>query len=70
MSYGGNFVVLWKKMSQDGKDALMSSFDTSIEAKAYIRGCVDTIVSFTKDADGDELEKEFIVEDLSKRIIT
>ena len=70
MNYSGNFLVDWKKMSKEGEDALMSSFDTSIEAKSYIRGCVDTVVSFTKDANEDKLIEEFEVRDLSKRIIT
>jgi hypothetical protein len=55
-------------MKSDKSDALMRSFDTSIEAKSYIQGCVDSVVSFTKDANEDELLKEFEIKDVNKKI--
>ena len=54
----------WKEAKKDKSDALMRSFDTMIESKAYIEGFVDAIVSFTKDADEDKLLKEFKVEEM------
>ena len=68
MRYGGNFIVFWKEMKADKSDALMRSFDTSIEAKSYIQGCVDSVVTFTKDADEDELLKQFVIKDATKEI--
>jgi len=62
MIYGGKFIVLWKKAKDDETDALMRSFDTMIESKSYIQGFVDSIVSFTKDADEEKLLKEFEIE--------
>ena len=49
MNYGAKFLVFWKNMKSDGSEALMRSFDTSIEAKSYVQGCVDSVVNFTKD---------------------
>ena len=34
MNYGGRYLVFWKEMKVDGTDALMRSFDTTIEAAA------------------------------------
>ena len=68
MNYGGKFLVFWKNMKADGSDALMRSFDTSIEAKSYVQGCVDSVVTFTKDADENELLKEFEIKDMGKEI--
>jgi len=62
MIYGGKFIVIWKKAKEDETDALMRSFDTMIESKSYIQGFVDSIVSFTKDADEEKLLKEFEIE--------
>ncbi len=62
MIYGGKFIVLWKKAKDDETDALMRSFDTMIESKSYIQGFVDSIVSFTKDANEEKLLKEFEIE--------
>ena len=62
MIYGGKFIVLWKKAKDDETDALMRSFDTMIESKSYIQGFVDSVVSFTKDADEEKLLKEFEIE--------
>ena len=42
----------------------MRSFDTTIEAKSYIQGFVDSIVEFTKNADEDKLIKEFKIEEI------
>ena len=64
MIYGGKFLVFWEKAKKDKTDALMRSFDTMIEAKSYINGFVDSVVSFTKDADEDKLLKEFKIEEL------
>ncbi len=64
MVYGGKYLVKWKKAKDDKTDALMRSFDTIIEAKSYIQGFVDAIVSFTKDAQEDKLLKEFEVEEI------
>ena len=64
MIYGGKFIVTWKKAKDDETDALMRSFDTMIESKSYIQGFVDSIVSFTKDADEDNLLKEFKIEEI------
>jgi|TARA_R100001530_G_scaffold1889_2_gene3287 hypothetical protein len=62
MIYGGKFIVIWKKAKEDETDALMRSFDTMIESKSYIQGFVDSIVSFTKDANEEKLLKEFEIE--------
>ena len=64
MVYGGKYLVKWKKAKDDKTDALMRSFDTIIEAKSYIQGFVDAIVSFTKDAQEYKLLKEFEVEEI------
>ena len=43
------YMVYWKKMlTKDQGDAPMRDFDTTIEARAYIRGCVDLIITFDK----------------------
>ena len=62
MIYGGKFIVIWKKAKEDETDALMRSFDTMIESKAYIQGFVDSVVSFTKDENEEKLLKEFEIE--------
>ena len=67
MIYGGKYLVRWKEAKDDKTDALMRSFDTIIEAKSYIQGFVDAIVSFTKDAQEDKLLKEFEVEEIKWR---
>ena len=67
MIYGGKYLVKWKKAKDDKTDALMRSFDTMIEAKSYIQGFVDAVVSFTKDAQEDKLLKEFEVEEIKWR---
>ena len=43
----------------------MRSFDTMIEAKSYIQGFVEAIVSFTKDAQEDKLLDEFKIEEVN-----
>ena len=53
--FGGKYLVYWKEAKQDKSDALMRSFDTTIEAKSYIQGFVDSIVEFTKNADEEKL---------------
>ena len=65
MIYGGRYLVLWQKAKDDKTDALMRSFDTMIEAKSYIQGFVEAIVSFTKDAQEDELLSEFKIEEVN-----
>ncbi|MAC54347.1 MAG: hypothetical protein CME31_17545 [Gimesia sp.] len=65
MIYGGRYLVLWKKAKNDKTDALMRSFDTTIEAKSYIQGFVEAIVSFTKDAQEDKLLDEFKIEEVN-----
>ena len=65
MIYGGKYLVKWKKAKDDKTDALMRSFDTMIEAKSYIQGFVDSVVSFTKDAKEDKLLNEFKIEEIS-----
>ena len=65
MIYGGKYLVKWKKAKDDKTDALMRSFDTIIEAKSYIQGFVDSVVSFTKDAKEDKLLNEFKIEEIS-----
>tara|TARA_R110000751_G_scaffold52103_4_gene113810 strand:+ start:3704 stop:3901 length:198 start_codon:yes stop_codon:yes gene_type:complete len=65
MVYGGRYLVLWQKAKDDKTDALMRSFDTMIEAKSYIQGFVEAIVSFTKDAQEDELLSEFKIEEVN-----
>ena len=65
MVYGGRYLVLWQKAKDDKTDALMRSFDTMIEAKSYIQGFVEAIVSFTKDAQEDKLLDEFKIEEVN-----
>ena len=65
MRYGGQFLVFWKEMKSDKSDALMRSFDTSIEAKSYIQGCVDSVVTFTKDANESKLISEFEIRNIN-----
>jgi hypothetical protein len=65
MIYGGRYLVLWQKAKNDKTDALMRSFDTMIEAKSYIQGFVEAIVSFTKDAQEDKLLDEFKIEEVN-----
>ena len=65
MNYGGRYLVFWKDMKVDGTDALMRSFDTTIEAKAYIQGCVDSVVTFTKGANEPKLLSEFEIRDVN-----
>ena len=48
MFYGGKYMVLWKERKDDGQDALMRSFDTTIESKSYIQGFVDAIMMRTQ----------------------
>ena len=67
MIYGGKYLVKWKKAKDDKTDALMRSFDTIIEAKSYIQGFVDSVVSFTKDAKENKLLNEFKIEEIKWR---
>ena len=65
MFYGGKYMVLWKERKEDGKDAMMRSFDTTIESKSYIQGFVDAIVEFTDDRVNEEkLIQEFKIDEI------
>ena len=65
MFYGGKYMVLWKERKEDGKDAVMRSFDTTIESKSYIQGFVDAIVQFTDDRVNEEkLIQEFKIDEI------
>ena len=64
MFYGGKYMVLWKDRKEDGQDAVMRSFDTTIESKSYIQGFVDAIISFTDDASEKKLLKEFKIDEI------
>ena len=55
------YMVYWKKMMQDKTDAPMMSFDTSIEARAYIKGIIDAIKIHVEKTDELKLIKEFEV---------
>tara|TARA_Y100000593_G_scaffold47442_2_gene89927 strand:- start:6835 stop:7026 length:192 start_codon:yes stop_codon:yes gene_type:complete len=55
------FMVYWKKMLKDKTDAPMMSFDTSIEARAYIKGMIHAIKIHVEDTDEIKLIKEFEV---------
>ena len=62
------YMVYWKKMLKDKQgDAPMRDFDTTIEARAYIRGCIDVIVTFGKGEDEMKLMPEFTIEKITKR---
>ena len=61
------YMVYWKNMLKNKQgDAPMRDFDTTIEARAYIRGCVDTIVTFDKKSTDEKLLKEFEVKQITK----
>ena len=65
MFYGGKYMVLWKERKEDGKDAMMRSFDTTIESKSYIQGFVDAIIEFTDDRENEEkLIQEFKIDEI------
>ena len=58
------YFVYWENMLKDNQgDAPMRAFDTTIEAKAYIRGFVDSIVTHLEGLDEEELLREFKVKD-------
>lgn len=62
-------MVYWKKMlSKDQGDAPMRDFDTTIEARAYIRGCVDLIITFDKTSEKKEIKllSEFKIDKIKK----
>jgi hypothetical protein len=44
----------------------MRDFDTTIEARAYIRGYIDAIVTFDKTSTDEKLLQEFEVETIKK----
>ena len=65
MFYGGKYMVLWKQRKEDGKDAVMRSFDTTIESKSYIQGFVDAIIEFTDERVNEEkLIQEFKIDEI------
>ena len=58
------YFVYWKNMLKEDKgDAPMRAVDTTIEAKAYIRGCVDSIVTFVQGEDEEKVLNEFKIKD-------
>lgn len=58
------YFVYWKNMLKEDKgDAPMRAFDTTIEAKAYIRGFVDSIVTFVQGEDEEKVLNEFKIKD-------
>jgi hypothetical protein len=60
------YMVYWKDMLKNKQgDAPMGSFDTTIEANAYVKGFVDAICIHTNDKP-DSLRKEFVVERVDK----
>ena len=60
-------MVYWKNMLKNKQgDAPMRDFDTTIEARAYIRGCIDTIVTFDKTSTDEKLLQEFEVKTIKK----
>tara|TARA_R100001530_G_scaffold77142_1_gene54073 strand:- start:772 stop:972 length:201 start_codon:yes stop_codon:yes gene_type:complete len=61
------YMVYWKNMLKNKQgDAPMRDFDTTIEARAYIRGCIDTIVTFDKTSTDEKLLQEFEVKTIKK----
>ena len=65
MFYGGKYMVLWIERKEDGKDAVMRSFDTTIESKSYIQGFVDAIIEFTDERVNEEkLIQEFKIDEI------
>ena len=65
MFYGGKYMVLWKERKEDGQDAVMRSFDTTIESKSYIQGFVDAIIEFTDERVNEEkLIQEFKIDEI------
>ena len=61
-------MVYWKDMlTKKQGDAPMRDFDTTIEAKAYIRGCIDIIVTYSKGSDEQKLIPEFKIEKLNSQ---
>jgi hypothetical protein len=61
------YMVYWKNMLKNKQgDAPMRDFDTTIEARAYIRGCVDAIVTFDKRSTDEKLLQEFEVKTIKK----
>jgi len=62
------YMVYWKDMLTKGQgSAPMQAFDTTIEARAYIKGFVDAIVMHTNDKK-EALSKEFTVERVDKNV--
>ena len=61
------YMVYWKNLLKNKQgDAPMRDFDTTIEARAYIRGCIDTIVTFDKTSTDEKLLQEFEVKTIKK----
>ena len=58
------YFVYWINMLKDKQgDAPMRAFDTTIEAKAYIQGFVDSIVTHIEGLDEISIKKEFKIKD-------
>ena len=63
--FGGKYLVYWKEAKEDKSDALMRSFDTTIESKSYIQGFVDAIIEFTDERVNEEkLIQEFKIDEI------
>jgi len=61
------YMVYWKDMLKNKQgDAPMRDFDTTIEARAYIRGYIDAIVTFDKTSTDEKLLQEFEVITIKK----
>jgi len=61
------YMVYWKNMLKNKQgDAPMRDFDTTIEARAYIRGYIDSIVTFDKESTDEKLLQEFEVKTIKK----
>ena len=62
------YLVYWSDMLKNKQgDAPMRAFDTTIEANAYINGCVDVVGTFIKGVDTIDLVKEFYVQDTENK---
>tara|TARA_R100001510_G_C7573634_1_gene149129 strand:- start:454 stop:675 length:222 start_codon:yes stop_codon:yes gene_type:complete len=59
------YMVYWKDMLRDKQgDAPMRDFDTKIEARSYIQGMVDSIITFTNDKNEVSLKQEFEIKEI------
>jgi len=58
-------------LTKDQGDAPMRDFDTTIEANAYIRGCVDMLITFDKKEEKREMDllQEFEIKRINNESI-